>query len=98
MKKNLRELQRLLPQGFTIGFPRVEGTGHGQRHRFRGIHGHPCVLDPEGQAVLDGRGMPIKVASTGNRNTHRHDVRRMREISDEIQRRLDSGEPLWDAQ
>lgn len=94
MKKHHRELQRLLPPGFTIGFPRVDGTNPGQRHRFRGVRGHPCVLDTEGEPVLDGRGMPIKVASTPNQNTARHDLRRVREISAEIRRREVEGDAV----
>lgn len=85
MKKGTRELQRLLPPGFTIGYPRDEQANPAQRHRIRGVHsGHPFVLDPSGQPVIDHRGLPIRVASTPRQGALRRDLRRIAEIAEQI--------------
>lgn len=89
MRKNYRELLRLLPDGYTIGFPRVEGTMPGQRGRILGSHGHPYVLDPAGAPVRDARGVPFRVCCSPNNAGFQDDRRAVRKLAAELARRAE---------
>lgn len=84
MKKLKRELQRLLPPGYTIGHPHVEGGNPSQRRRVRTGNGHFCIIDPDGLAVVNQHGLPIKFSSSPSSATYHFDLIRCREIAAQL--------------
>lgn len=79
-RENHREILRELPDGFTIGYPSVEGTGPNERARvLGGGSGHPYVLKPDGTPLRGRSGVPIKVSSSaGSKKTIRYELARIR--------------------
>lgn len=84
MKKLKRELQRLLPPGFTIGHPVVPGSNPGQRRRVRTGNGHFCIIDPDGQPVVNQTGAPIKFSSSPSPSSAQHELDRCKEIAAQL--------------
>lgn len=77
MRKNYRELLKHLPAGYTIDFPRVDGSGPRDRARIRGTH--PCIICPDGTPFRDGEGRMFHVSSSPNRSALRSDIRRVQD-------------------
>lgn len=84
--KHHRELLRILPSGYTIGYPSIAGNpDQREGRRLRGVHaGHPFVLDPAGNPVVLPGGLPFRVCSSPSKASLRDDMRRCRQLAKEI--------------
>lgn len=80
MKASHRHLLAELPDGYSIGYPHVEGAGPSEPARTLGGHsGHPYVLKPDGTPLRGRNGIPIKVSSSpGRKRTVKYELVRIR--------------------
>ena len=74
-----KEIKRILPQGWTLGYPDKGGKDQYKRKLGGSSSAHPYVLDPSGEPLRDASGMPIKVSLTPhNGHSTSNDVSRIK--------------------
>lgn len=74
-----RAIRAILPEGYTLGWPRIY-RGESEEDRKLGARGgHLYVLRPDGTPLRRGNGLPVKVSCSPNEKAERNDIARIRQ-------------------